>query len=417
MHRIVYLAVDAGTRMAVPLQYLPAVRGKYMSTHELEQKIHALLTACEFAGVGSWEWHFDSDRVRWNASMAALFDRDITKLDLSGPESFASILAADVPEMRERIDAAILNHAPFSMDFRVTRTDGTIRWLRSNGKAIYNTDGKATSMVGITFDDTERVGLTHQLGHALGERESLLSSERVARENAERADRMKDEFLATLSHELRTPLNAVLGWAQILRLKTADGSDDVKRGLEAIERNARLQTQLIDDLLDMSRIISGKVRLDAQSVQPIASIEAAIETLLPTATTKGVRIEKSLDADAGPVSADPSRLQQIVWNLLSNAVKFTPRGGTVLVVLAVVDDGIAIRVTDTGIGIAPDFIDHVFERFRQADASTSRSHSGLGLGLAIVKQLVDLHGGTVRATSPGHGLGTTMSIMLPRLRA
>ena len=209
----------------------------------------------------------------------------------------------------------------------------------------------------------------------------------------------------------------MLGWAQILRLKTADGTDDVKRGLEAIERNARLQTQLIDDLLDMSRIISGKVRLDAQSVYPIASIEAAIETLLPTAATKGVRIEKSLAADAGPVSADPSRLQQVVWNLLSNAVKFTPRGGTVQVVLAVVDDSISIDVTDTGIGIEPDFISHVFERFRQADASTSRSHSGLGLGLAIVKQLVDLHGGTVRATSPGHGLGTTMSILLPRLHA
>lgn len=399
------------------LMSLAVIRGKYMSYHELDQKIHALLDACNFAGVGTWEWHFDSDRVRWSPSMATLFDRDVTKLDLSGPESFAAILAADIPKMRARIDTAILDRAPFSMAFRVTRADGTTRWLRSNGKAIYSTEGVATSLVGITFDDTERIGLTHQLGNALGERESLLANERAARENAERADRMKDEFLATLSHELRTPLNAVLGWAQILRLKTADGTDDVKRGLEAIERNARLQTQLIDDLLDMSRIISGKVRLDAQSVYPIASIEAAIETLLPTAATKGVRIEKSLAADAGPVSADPSRLQQVVWNLLSNAVKFTPRGGTVQVVLAVVDDSISIDVTDTGIGIEPDFISHVFERFRQADASTSRSHSGLGLGLAIVKQLVDLHGGTVRATSPGHGLGTTMSILLPRLHA
>ena len=387
-----------------------------MSSHELDQKIHALLDACDSAGVGTWEWHFDSDRVRWNPSMASLFERDATRLDLSGPEAFAAVLMADVPEMRKRIDVAIRDHLPFSTDFRVTRADGTIRWLRSNGKPIYDQDGKAISLVGITFDDTERVGLTHQLGHALGERESLLASERAARENAERADRMKDEFLATLSHELRTPLNAVLGWAQILRLKTNDGPDDVRRGLEAIERNARLQTQLIDDLLDMSRIISGKVRLDAQSVSPIASVEAAIETLLPTATTKGVHIEKALAADTGMVSADPSRLQQIVWNLLSNAVKFTPRGGTVRVAMSVVDDSIAIDVTDTGIGIAPDFISHVFERFRQADASTSRSHSGLGLGLAIVKQLVDLHGGAVRASSPGHGLGTTMSILLPRLR-
>ena len=387
-----------------------------MSSHELDQKIQTLLDACDSAGVGTWEWNFDSDRVLWNSSMASLFERDTTRLDLSSPEAFAAVLMADVPELRARINVAIRDRVPFSMDFRVTRADGTIRWLRSNGKPIYDPDGKAISLVGITFDDTERVGLTHQLGHALGERESLLASERAARENAERADRMKDEFLATLSHELRTPLNAVLGWAQILRLKTADGADDVKRGLEAIERNARLQTQLIDDLLDMSRIISGKVRLDAQSVNPIASVEAAIETLLPTATTKGVHIEKALAADTGMVSADPSRLQQIVWNLLSNAVKFTPRGGTVRVAMAVVDDSIAIDVTDTGIGIAPDFISHVFERFRQADASTSRSHSGLGLGLAIVKQLVDLHGGAVRASSPGHGLGTTMSILLPRLR-
>ena len=387
-----------------------------MSSHELDQKIQTLLDACDSAGVGTWEWNFDSDRVLWNSSMASLFERDTTRLDLSSPEAFAAVLMADVPELRARINVAIRDRVPFSMDFRVTRADGTIRWLRSNGKPIYDPDGKAISLVGITFDDTERVGLTHQLGHALGERESLLASERAARENAERADRMKDEFLATLSHELRTPLNAVLGWAQILRLKTADGADDVKRGLEAIERNARLQTQLIDDLLDMSRIISGKVRLDAQSVNPIASVEAAIETLLPTATTKGVHIEKALAADTGMVSADPSRLQQIVWNLLSNAVKFTPRGGTVRVAMGVVDDSIAIDVTDTGIGIAPDFISHVFERFRQADASTSRSHSGLGLGLAIVKQLVDLHGGAVRASSPGHGLGTTMSILLPRLR-
>ena len=387
-----------------------------MSSNELDQRIHALLDAFEFAGVGTWEWDFTTDRVRWNRSMAVLFGRDPSKLDLTGPESFAPVLAADLPEMHERVSTAIRDRATYEMDFRVTRGDGAVRWLRSNGKAIYSTSGEATSLVGITFDDTDRVGLEHQLDHAMDEREVLLASERSARELAERADRMKDEFLATLSHELRTPLNAVLGWAQILRLKTGDAADDVKRGLEAIERNARLQTQMIDDLLDMSRIISGKVRLDAQLIDPIESIEAAIETVEPTAATKGVRIAKMLATDAGQISADPSRLQQIVWNLLSNAVKFTPRGGTVQVVLAVTGDSVAIEVTDTGIGIASDFIDHVFERFRQADASTSRSHSGLGLGLAIVKQLVDLHGGTVRATSPGHGLGTTMAIQLPTVR-
>jgi PAS domain S-box-containing protein len=388
-----------------------------MSSHEQDQKLDSLLDAVDFAGVGTWDWDFASDRVRWNRSMAVLFGGDVGKLDLSAAESFAAVFSEDLPQMQERIAVCTRERTSFAMDFRVARTDGSVRWLRSNGKAIYDTAGKAISLVGITFDDTERVGLEHRLDDMIDERDALLASERTARESAERADRMKDEFLATLSHELRTPLNAVLGWAQILRLKITDATDDVRRGLEAIERNARLQTQLIDDLLDMSRIISGKVRLDPQIVTPIEAIEAAIETLLPTATTKGVRIDKTLSADAGPISADPSRLQQIVWNLLSNAVKFTPRGGTVQVLLSRGADTVTIDVTDNGIGIAPDFIDHVFERFRQADASTSRSHSGLGLGLAIVKQLVDLHGGTVRATSPGHGLGTTMSITLPLLRA
>lgn len=386
-----------------------------MSSNEKDQRIDTLLDAFEFAGVGTWEWNFASDRVRWNRSMALLFGRDPEILDLSAAETSACIFAADLPEMQQRVAASTRDRTAYSMDFRVARPGGSIRWLRSTGKAIYGADGVATALVGIAFDDTERVGLQRQLGNARDERDALLESERAARERAERTDRMKDEFLATLSHELRTPLNAVLGWAQILRLKTGDGPDDVKRGLEAIERNARLQTQLIDDLLDMSRIISGKVRLDPHQVYPVESIEAAMETLLPTAAAKGVHIETSLDATAGPISADPSRLQQVVWNLLSNAVKFTPRGGSVQIILAQSADGVTIDVTDTGIGIAPSFIDHVFERFRQEDASTSRTHNGLGLGLAIVKQLVDLHGGSVRATSPGHGLGTTMSILLPML--
>ncbi len=386
-----------------------------MSSNEKDQRIDTLLDAFEFAGVGTWEWNFASDRVRWNRSMALLFGRDPEILDLSAAETSACIFAADLPEMQQRVAASTRDRTAYSMDFRVARPGGSIRWLRSTGKAIYDADGVATALVGIAFDDTERVGLQRQLGNARDERDALLESERAARERAERTDRMKDEFLATLSHELRTPLNAVLGWAQILRLKTGDGPDDVKRGLEAIERNARLQTQLIDDLLDMSRIISGKVRLDPHQVYPVESIEAAMETLLPTAAAKGVHIETSLDATAGPISADPSRLQQVVWNLLSNAVKFTPRGGSVQIILAQSADGVTIDVTDTGIGIAPGFIDHVFERFRQEDASTSRTHNGLGLGLAIVKQLVDLHGGSVRATSPGHGLGTTMSILLPML--
>lgn len=244
------------------------------------------------------------------------------------------------------------------------------------------------------------------------EREAILAAEHAARREAEQASRMKDEFLATLSHELRTPLSAILGWSQLLRRTNADAVQ-MEQGLQTIERNARVQTQLIEDLLDMSGIISGKVRLNVQSVDPISFIEAAIETVSPSAQARGIRIERILDSAAGPILGDPNRLQQVVWNLLSNAIKFTPRDGRVQVVLRRVESHVEISVADSGMGIKSEFLAHVFERFRQADASASRRHGGLGLGLAIVKHLVELHGGTVQAVSPGEGMGTTFTVSLP----
>ena len=244
------------------------------------------------------------------------------------------------------------------------------------------------------------------------ERKLLLESERHARGVAERASRIKDEFLATLSHELRTPLSAILGWSHLLRAKTPSPAD-LGKGLETIERNARMQTQLIEDLLDMSRITSGKVRLDVQPVQPASFVEAAVETVRPAAEAKEVRLETMLDPSAGPVSGDPGRLQQIVWNLLSNAIKFTPKGGRVQVVLERVNSHLEISVADTGAGIDPSFLERVFDRFSQADGSTTRQFGGLGLGLAIVKHLVELHGGTVRARSDGAGKGSTFTVLLP----
>ncbi len=244
------------------------------------------------------------------------------------------------------------------------------------------------------------------------ERKQLLESERFARADAERASRMKDDFLATLSHELRTPLNAIVGWTQVLRRRAMNDAE-VRQGLETIERNARVQTQLIEDLLDMSRITSGKVRLDVQPVDPISFIEAAVEAVRPAADAKGIRLEKILDPASGPISGDPQRLQQVIWNLLSNAIKFTPRDGRVQVLLQRVGSHIEISVADTGIGITPAFLAHAFERFRQADSSSARRHGGLGLGLSIVKQLVELHGGTVRVKSLGEGCGTVFIVHLP----
>ena len=233
-------------------------------------------------------------------------------------------------------------------------------------------------------------------------------------QQAEEASRLKDDFLATVSHELRTPLTAVLGWAHLLRSNNLDEAGRA-RALETIARNALSQRQLIDDLLDVSRIIAGKLRLDVRPVEPSAFIDAAVEAVRPAAEAKEIRIQKIIDTGVGAVSGDPARLQQVVWNLLSNAIKFTPRGGRAQVRVEVVGSQIEISVTDTGQGISAEFLPFVFERFRQADMKTTRSHSGLGLGLAIVRQLVELHGGTVGVESPGEGRGATFVVKLPLL--
>jgi len=258
----------------------------------------------------------------------------------------------------------------------------------------------------------DNVRLYEAAQRAAEERKVLLESERQARAEAERTSQMKDEFLATLSHELRTPLSAILGWAQVLRRGSRD-QNDLQKGLQTIERNARAQAQLIEDLLDMSRITSGKVLLDMQAVAPASFIDAAIETVRPAADAKNIRIEKRYAADPGLVAGDPARLQQVVWNLLSNAIKFTPRDGLVGIELSRNDANVVVTVRDNGMGIRPEFITHVFERFRQGDASMTRRHGGLGLGLAIVKHLIEQHGGTVRAESAGEGKGASFTIELP----
>jgi PAS domain S-box-containing protein len=243
-------------------------------------------------------------------------------------------------------------------------------------------------------------------------REAILESERAARIQAERVGRLKDEFLATLSHELRTPLNAILGWTQLLRRKTI-GSTELIKGLDIIERNSRAQAQIIEDLLDMSRIISGKVRLDVKNVNLTAVIQAAVESLLPALAAKDIRLQTVLDVLPTPITGDPGRLQQVVWNLLSNAIKFTPSGGRIQVSLEQVNSFVKLTVSDTGQGIKSEFLLHAFDRFRQADSSTTRQFGGLGLGLSIVKQIVELHGGTVQAASPGEGQGATFTVVLP----
>jgi PAS domain S-box-containing protein len=293
---------------------------------------------------------------------------------------------------------------PGMVELSITKPGGEKRVYSVRLVPEHGNGGRVEHVLSVAHDITE------QRLHA-EERERLLQSERAARGDLERQSRIKDEFLATLSHELRTPLTSVLAWTQMLQRTGVEGK--VARGLEVIERNARAQARLVEDLLEMSRIISGKVRLDVQTIDIEDVASAAFASVKPSADAKGVQLSKALCPVPGPVLGDASRLQQVVWNILTNAVKFTPAGGRVSVLVAPVDGRVKIQVQDTGVGIKPEFLPHVFDRFRQADGSTTRRHGGLGLGLSIVRQLVDLHGGAVRADSAGEGAGATFTVELP----
>ncbi len=276
---------------------------------------------------------------------------------------------------------------------------------------IFDAGGKVAGIFVQGNDITEQRTTQLERERLAEERGALLLAEQAARAEAERANRLKDEFLATVSHELRTPLTAIIGWMQLLRTGQLD-PERRERALDTIERNARALGQLVEDILDVSRIMSGKMQLEVEPVRVVDPTEAAIDAVRPAADAKSIRIHPTLDTHAF-VMGDPGRLQQIVWNLLANAVKFTPKGGRVHVLVERRDSSIAISVKDTGCGIDPRFLPYVFERFRQAEGSTTRLHGGLGLGLAIVKHLVELHGGTISAASDGAGKGALFVVLLP----
>jgi len=293
------------------------------------------------------------------------------------------------------------------------RQDGSSFWASVTITALRDPHGRLLGFAKLTRDLTGQKR-AEALEVAELERTQILESERSARIEAQRATRIKDEFLATLSHELRTPLSSILGWTQILKRKAdALKPEELKRGIEVIDRNARAQVQLIDELLDLNRIMAGKVRLDLKPVSLVETVQSVIESAEPSAKAKDIRLEARLDPDAPMVQADGGRLQQVVWNLLSNAIKFTDPGGRIEIVLELSGTSAVLSVSDTGIGIPESFLPRVFDRFAQKDATTTRSFGGLGLGLAISKQLVELHGGTIRASSPGEGRGATFVVELP----
>jgi PAS domain S-box-containing protein len=321
--------------------------------------------------------------LRIAASRAPLLIPDLTGIDVVGTSLFDSIRS--------------LMGAPLMIEGDII---GVIYAVSANINHFSENDLPSLQLV------ADRVALA--IEHA-----RLYEAEQGARLSAEAANRMKDEFLATVSHELRSPLNAVLGWMKLLRAGRLD-EEASAHALETIERSAKTQNRIINDLLDVSRIISGKLLLKVRPIEPVRIIQAAIEAVRPAADAKGIELKNSLDPAAGPLSGDADRLQQIVWNLLSNAIKFTPSGGVVEVMLERKERQAQIVVRDSGIGISPDFLPYVFDRFRQADASSSRRQGGLGLGLAIVRHLVELHGGTVAVRSDGEGTGSNFIVMLPR---
>jgi PAS domain S-box-containing protein len=357
------------------------------------------------APVMIWMTGLDKGCTYLNASWLAFTGR--TFEEEAGYGWTAGVHPDDLPGYLAVYHEAFDARRPFRAEYRLRRADGVYRWLLDTGTPRFDGEGRFVGFIGSCIDITERKATE-------AERESLLATAERMRAQAEAASRAKDAFLATVSHELRTPLSPVLLWARMLREGKLAG-DDAAHALAVIEQCAKTLAKLIDDLLDMSRIIAGKLRLEPRPVRLPPVIHAAVDVVRPAAEAKGVHVTVAIDGEAAVVSGDPERLQQIVWNLVSNAVKFTPRGGRVDVCLRRVASHVEIVVRDTGEGMTPEFLARAFDRFEQAAVPSGRRRGGLGLGLAIVRHLVELHGGTVRADSEGVGRGAVFTVTLPLL--
>jgi PAS domain S-box-containing protein len=362
-----------------------------------------LRMAMDVAQIAAWEWDVRSGQVTWSTDPEALFGFPAGTFGAD-----MRITRAVHPEDLQRVETSIRRvletGGVYECEYRAVRPDGAIVWITERGRAQPADDGSIGRMVGVSRD----VSVDRR---AVQERERLLLSERRARDEAERQSRLKDEFLATLSHELRTPMNAILGWLSMLGEEHAVSDPD--QAIQVIRRNAEAQAKLIEDLLEMNKLTSGTVHLELAMVDTTAALDAAIQALQPAAAAKNVRITRVPATVPPVVRADGRRLQQVLWNLLHNAVKFTPNGGHVQAAVVPTDAFVEVTVVDTGVGIEPDFLPHVFDRFRQADSSTTRRNTGLGIGLSIAKHLVELHGGVIEASSPGLDRGATFRVLLP----
>ena len=341
-------------------------------------------------GIGHWYSDLPTQRMWWDDQCKAHFG-----FSDDAPIDFDVVVDRVHPEDRDRVqkgaERAIFSHTNCDIDFRVVQPGGGVRWLKGLGRGFYDRAGRPTRFDGITIDITRLKEVEAQLADA---------------------NRLKDEFLATLSHELRTPLNAVLGWARMLATGRVQAGR-IDHAVAVIERNAQAQARLVEELLDLSRIESGQLRLQIEPIDIAVVVQNALEAVRPAADARGVELAVSIDPAARWITADADRLRQVVWNLLSNAVKFTPGGGRVSLRLEVSHNAVMLTVSDTGCGISPEFLPHVFDRFTQGERAESRGVRGLGIGLAIVRELVEAHGGTVTASSAGEGLGATFTVTLP----
>ncbi|MGV0024947.1 PAS domain-containing sensor histidine kinase [Phormidesmis priestleyi] len=376
----------------------------------LQESVEQFDFALDAAGLGHWNWNLISGKLISSSQQERLFGLipgrgDLVELPARG-RTYKTFLKQIYPDDRRSVIHKLKQaQQNYQDEFRVVWADKSIHWLALKGQFYYNETGRAVRMSGVCIDIT-----LNKLMEA--EQQQLLALEQHARARSEAANRIKDEFLLVLSHELRTPMNSILGWSRILKGRSIEEAR-LAQGLETIERNAKIQLQIVNDLLDVSQIVQGKLALDLSPVDPIVAIEAAISTIRPTAEAKNIQLEMVCNPIDGVILADFTRLQQVIWNLLTNAVKFTPAKGYVKISLEQVGSWVHLYVSDTGKGISAQFLPYVFDRFRQEDSSTTRSFGGLGLGLSIVRNLVELHGGTISVKSAGDNLGAAFLVKLP----
>jgi PAS domain S-box-containing protein len=392
------IARDITARKQIEAEKAALLEAERAARRGTEIAVQQLQSALRAGRMGTWEYVVGTGAVRWSQGLEEI--HGFAQGTFAGTfEAFRDeIHSEDRHRVLDAIQTAVEHQRDHHVEYRIVRADGAVRWVEGVGQVVCDEHGRPERLLGVCTDITERT--------------EVLAREQAAREELERASRLKDEFLAVLSHELRTPLNAVVGYTHLLS-SGALGPEKTSHALAAIQRNASAQSRLIESLLDLSRVMAGKLELNLEQVDISKVIESAIDVIRPQADAKRITVEVVPPLRDVALIGDASRLQQVFWNLLSNAVKFTPAGGRVGIRCLEVDGGVRMLVTDSGQGISADFVPYVFDRFSQADSDKRHSTTGLGLGLALVREMVQAHGGSVAAESPGEGQGSTFTVTLP----